>query len=372
MISMDFPPKCRGIGYRVYDMSKKLVKREHNVCVITRNTGPNYSFEIIEGIKVYRMPFFRVYPFHLFVHGLFVNRLLARLNCIDVIHLHTPIVPIIKTHKPMITTVAAPTMTGIKKREMNDWLSIGLKLFSPIFIRIDKKNLSNSKLVYSISKNTQNELDHYYNQKSEIVPDGIDFEIFSNSNREKYDNRKTILFVGAFDGIKGIPTLINGLNLVKEHFPDVLLLMIGDGPLMSYIIKLIETLKLQSNVRIIGYVPRDELANYYNLADVFVLPSLHEGLPYVIREAMATGVPVIATDVPGNNDLITDGVNGVLLPPNNPHLLAQSILNIFSNQTYVEKVVTNGYDYVKSKFDLDKIVDKYEIIYEKAIELYSS
>jgi glycosyltransferase involved in cell wall biosynthesis len=125
----------------------------------------------------------------------------------------------------------------------------------------------------------------------------------------------------------GVDTLIDAANLAVQKNPDLVFLVAGKGPCQSMAQAKIRELGIENNVKLTGFVPDEDLPSYYNSADIFVLPSKSgEGLALVALEAMACGLPVIATNVGGIREIVNDRV-GKLVPPNMPELLASAILD---------------------------------------------
>ena len=108
--------------------------------------------------------------------------------------------------------------------------------------------------------------------------------------------------------------------------------MVGAGPLRGELEALAKDLKINSAVSFSGWLPKSELPGVYRLADVFVLPSADEGMPNVVLEAMASGLPVIATKISGNEELVKDGENGYLVPSGDARALADKLEFLINNK----------------------------------------
>ena len=106
--STPFPPE-EGIGYYIYNLSKTLIEKDHDVVVLTRSSNSKIQRQEINGIKVIRAPFIPLYPFYLYFHGHWMNKIFKSLEPkIEVVHLHTPLPSLIKTDLPILTTVHTP------------------------------------------------------------------------------------------------------------------------------------------------------------------------------------------------------------------------------------------------------------------------
>lgn len=122
-----------------------------------------------------------------------------------------------------------------------------------------------------------------------------------------------LLFVGRLEEVKNIPNLIEAVKELSKEGRSYQLYIVGDGSLRNRLDEMIEAENLTTTVHLLGKINHDEMVAYYNMADIFVLPSKMEGVPMVILEALACGTPVLATNVGGIPDLITAGKNGFLI-----------------------------------------------------------
>lgn len=143
---------------------------------------------------------------------------------------------------------------------------------------------------------------------------------------------KIILFVGNLIPRKGVEYLIRALPIILTKIPNALLVVVGDGSQRGELEQLVDELDLRSNVIFTGRIPTERLCLYYGAADVFVLPSLHEGHPMVLLEAMASGLPVIATKVSGSIETVVHGVNGYLVEPRDIYQLAEAVIKVLTDE----------------------------------------
>jgi glycosyltransferase involved in cell wall biosynthesis len=146
------------------------------------------------------------------------------------------------------------------------------------------------------------------------------------------DDESVILFVGQLKRFKGIDVLINAFKKVNKRVNSKLVI-VGKGPDESYLRDLVSKLGLSQNVIFAGYVEDVDLPLYYHLCDVYVLPSLMriENFGITLLEAMASGKPVIASNLPGPNEVVNNGVNGFLFPPGNFAVLASLLIDLLTD-----------------------------------------
>jgi glycosyltransferase involved in cell wall biosynthesis len=159
-----------------------------------------------------------------------------------------------------------------------------------------------------------------------------------------------LLSVGRLDPEKGISCLIQAIEgLVRGGKKNVILRIAGSGSEEKRLQEKVRRLGLSDHVRFLGYVPHgDELFALYRDSDIFVLPSLTEGFPQTLLEAMACGVPVVATGVGGIPDLIKDGENGLLVAPACPRKICEAIKRLISDEKVRERLVKNGFACAKN------------------------
>lgn len=136
---------------------------------------------------------------------------------------------------------------------------------------------------------------------------------------------KVIVFVGDLVQVKGISFLLRAVDALREKIPGLSLYIVGDGALRETLMAEAEALGLSSVVRFKGAVPHAEVPEWIGCADVLCLPSMSEGMPNVVIEALSSGVPVVASMVGGIPDVVKDGVNGFLVPPAECDALARAL-----------------------------------------------
>lgn len=153
--------------------------------------------------------------------------------------------------------------------------------------------------------------------------------------------------------------------MVAERYPDITLLMIGAGELDGDVTAAIEQLGLQGRVIRDGF--RVDVPDVLNASDLYCLPSLWEGQPIGLIEAMAIGKAVIATHVDGSKELVTDGVNGLLIDPQRPHQLAAAIERLHTNVIFRKAVAEQAYQTIKARYDGASMVRHIEDAYQTVL-----
>ncbi len=161
-----------------------------------------------------------------------------------------------------------------------------------------------------------------------------------------------ILFVGRFDHVKGLPILLDAFAILADRNKNLHLNLVGDGPERPALEAIIQAKNLPERVTFHGYRSQAELHDFYAEADVFVMTSFAEGIPVVLMEAMAFGVPVVAPRITGIPELVTDGVNGLLTTPGDVNCLVARIESILNDAEQRNRFAVEGRKIVKKEFNL--------------------
>lgn len=206
-----------------------------------------------------------------------------------------------------------------------------------------------------------------------IIPMGIDIQEYAGDKPFKNGELKTVLFVGRLIAWKGISNLIKAIKIVQLKNSPVELIIIGEGPKKFELESLANELSISSNIHFYGNITREKLYQSYKSADILVLPSTivdgqTEGLGVVLLEAMASGVPVIGSNTGGITDIIEDGVNGLLVPADEPQALADAIIRILENSDLAERFRKAGLETVRERFTWDVITDQFVKVYQEILK----
>ncbi|MGB9895227.1 MAG: glycosyltransferase family 4 protein [Thermoproteota archaeon] len=188
------------------------------------------------------------------------------------------------------------------------------------------------------------------------IPNAIDLEDMPKEKITLHEDQ--VIYVGRLSYEKGVDLLVE----VAKKLPKLNFVLIGDGPLYA---KLVEASKGLSNFYLLGYKPREEALKYLAGSKVFVLPSRSEGLSTSILEAMALKVPVVATDVGGNLELVQNEVTGFLAESNNVDSVAKSIQKALEGSS--TEVTQRAYELVRSTYSWEVVIESYLSLYKKLL-----
>ncbi len=381
----------------IYELSLGLAGKGYKVIVLAPHFKGAKQYENLRGIEIYRFRYFWPESLETLCYngGILPNikkrpllsiiqvpllaisefvaaRKILKRKKIDLIHAHW-IIPqgwiasiLKRTLKTKyITTAHAGDVFPLKKGF--------LKAFG-------KKSIKYSDFCTANSNYTKSKLNSILKPKNlEVIPMGVDLHLFSGKKKLDVKRRygikgKLILSVGRLAEKKGLTYLISALHLLKNKFPDIRLLIIGDGPEKGNLMRQVNSLGLGNRVIFTGKIKNDLLPSYYASADIFVLPSIitkngdTEGLGVVLLEAISSGTPVIASNVGGIPDIVKDGKTGLLVSQKNPKQLATAISKLLSNPELSRRLVKNGKGHIRETYNWKNIADRFDKIIRKTIE----
>lgn len=190
-------------------------------------------------------------------------------------------------------------------------------------------------------------------QRVAVVPNGVDTDFFTPDSSLRSE-RPTVVFVGRLVREKDPLGLVEAFGFLRNMVPESRLLIVGKGDMQSSVQRLLESSGLSDFVE---FVPGSkDVRSFLRKAWVFVLPSVSEGFPQVILEAMSTGLPVVATTVGGIPEIVTDGVNGLLVPPRSPKALAGALAKILMDEKMRVEMAERARENVLSNYSLKHVV----------------
>ena len=171
-----------------------------------------------------------------------------------------------------------------------------------------------------------------------------------------------IVFIGRLMAQKAVADLVAAIDILQHVRPDAKTLIIGGGPLRDELIETAHKFDLDDKVRFVGH--REDAQRLLAAADLLVLPSLYEGLPNVVLEAMRLGKPVVATAAPGTTEVVVDGETGLLVPLQNPTELARGIRKVLADNELAKRLGEAGRERVAREFGVQTMIDRFAELYE--------
>ncbi len=207
--------------------------------------------------------------------------------------------------------------------------------------------------------------------KVSVIPNAVDFQLFANASAVPrtdlglLDSAPLALFVGRLDPQKAPFVLLEAFARLVERHADWQLLFVGDGVLRSSMTEWIENRGLQRGIRIVGWRP--DVPQILKTADVLVLPSLWEGMPNIVLEAMASGLPVVVSRVEGTDELIRDRESGLLVAPGSEAELELGIEAVLTDRSFSSRLAREAQQTALKSFTFESMVAAYEQLYSRLL-----
>ncbi len=203
----------------------------------------------------------------------------------------------------------------------------------------------------------------------QVLPNGILVEPFPGESQREAAREslgldkslKYLLVVARLTPEKGLKYLLEAMPAVVERYHAVQLLILGDGPLRAPLERLASRSGAGDRIEFLGF--RSDVSIYMRACDLFVLPSLTEGMPRTILEAANCGIPVIASDVSGIPEIVSDGVSARLVTPGNSRLLAEAITSLLSDQAGAVALAKKARERLEKEFTLETMIARHENVY---------
>jgi len=202
-----------------------------------------------------------------------------------------------------------------------------------------------------------------------VIPYGVNLDLYRAGENPELKQKlgiepdaRVVGVVARLHPQKGHRYLIEAAKSIVAKYPKTKFIIVGDGELRAELEKLGRAQNVEKNFMFLGF--RKDVKDLMRVFDVFCLPSLYEGLPNVVLEAMATAKPVVATAVDGTPELIVDGETGYLVPPGDPQALAEKISSLVANQELARRFGSNGLKRVKAEYSLEKQVEGFQNLYQ--------
>lgn len=365
-----FYPFTGGVENYVYYLSRELVNSGNQVKVVCANEPDIESKQRVEGIEVERLPYMGKIANTNITTGL--PGALSD-GDYDIIHTHIPTPWSAdwsafysnSKKKPLVVTyhndIIGQGLASLVARIYNSvGLNYVLKTAAKIIITQPGYLQSSSHLAK-------------YQDKIEVIPNGVDVEKFQPIQASDNEDKSTIFFLSVLDEFhkyKGLDYLLEALKIVKNNVPDVKLIVGGKGVLLDHHQEMAASLGLKDNVEFAGFIPDEEIADYYSQASVFVLPSissLQEGFGIVALEALACQTPVVTTDIVGVAQDLKQIKGGIVIPPRDTHKLADAITQILSDAEMQKEMGQRGRKLVEEKYTWKGVASSMEKVYKEIL-----
>lgn len=332
-----FPPRhIGGTEIATCNIAKYLARLGHDIHVITLEEEDSTGIKQAHNFHIHRILLSRIK---------FLGSIASWFEIIRKIQMLNPDIISVQSIPMAIPAYFLNFLTG---KDYIVWCR-GSDIYQPWPLKefISRRVLKNAIASIALTADMKNLMSRYIDENSiNVIPNGVDFDEFSklsNDKNKKIDkDHKVILYVGSLRLSKGVNYLIESLKLIMNEVPMVELVIIGDGDQRKRLENLTGSLELTKYIKFMGILSHKDVIDCMLDSDIFILPSLSEGFPNVIIEAMATGLPIIATNIGGIPEVVKHMKNGLLVEPKSSVEIAAKAISLLTNEDLRKKISDNN------------------------------
>ena len=368
ILSQAYHPAFGGVTEHVDQSAHALRSRGHDVSVITAHFSEReYGPSLANGYPVHRIGRNLAVPFNGAENNMTVGfGLRGKLEALlererfDLLHVHCPVSPVLPL---LLLRVAKQPVVGTFHSTLTSDLAFRLfrRALLPSYYRLDH--------ALAVSEEARACVLRHFPGPVEVFPNGISLERFRPGlpRLERFDDgTPNILFVGRHDPRKGLPELMSACEALARDGAQFRMIIVGDGMLRKRIEKMSHG-ALEGRVHFEGRVSNENLPGYYASADVFCSPARGgESFGIVLLEAMASGVPIVATDLPGYRTVLSPGAEGLAVPPRDPRALAGALRTLLLDRGLRAEMGARGIETAR-RYAWPTIVQRLEEIYGQLV-----
>ncbi len=372
-----FFPHFGGTEKYVKDLSVELASRGHDVTVITNNVPKEAgapSEERSDGITIKRL---NAMNFVYLPVSLEFN--LKMLDGFDLVHTHCPSFGFTRAVRdrlkiPHVVTYHCDTTMSEKFLgvRMPRFVIRSVEFLTNLYAKMVLPRVDAIITTTESYASTSPVMKHFPHH---AIPIGIHYEMFDASRAkqgitEEKRDRKKVLFLGRLAANKGIDYLVHAIPLVLKEVPDAKFVICGEGEEKPHVESYIDRVGVRDHIEFRGKVNIDEMVELYSTSAMFVFPSINrlEAFGIVQLEAMSCYTPVVASNIPGVNNVMDEGKNGLLVEPRDPQALAGAIVKILKDPGLAKSMGTHGRRLVEEKYNWKAIGDRIEAVYRAVLE----
>lgn len=357
-----YPHTVGGFGIHIHEMSKEQVRLGHDVTIYTASDNVESSYQADAGYFVRNFkPLLKILGNSITPSMLF--DLIQEQSNYDIVHAHSHLffsTNLSAVARQLGSTPLVITNHGLNSQTAPEWFQ---KLYTATGARL---TFAAADKVLCYTETEKQELIDLGTkpEKIEVIHNGINTDIFVPA-KDSYFDKKKLLWVGRYAKGKGLDYLIDAFSILKITHPDATLTLIGKGPEKDNITQKMSDLNLQSSITMKDFVPNSEIVSMYQNSSIFVLPSLEEGVPRTILEAMSCGIPIVCSQLPQLVDIVDGG--GLLVPVKDSKALADTISKLLLDSSLAEEFRKNGRKNVVENYSWKDTVKKTIQIYKELV-----
>ena len=279
----------------------------------------------------------------------------------DIIHVHEPLVPSVSMHAVLNANVpvVATFHSNVGRERMSSvWFKLAAPMVRPVWNRIARRIAVSDAARHSVTSRMGDD-------ELLIVPNGVDVERFAAAKAAKLSAGRHLLFVGRLEERKGFRIAVEAFAQLAVTYADLRMLVVGDGSERDAVDDLQPSVR--SRVEMLGRVDDDRLASYLRAADLYIGPATGgESFGIVLAEAMAAGLPIVASDISGYRDVARNGVEAMLVPPGDPRALVAAVRKVLDDPQLARSLGERGSKRAH-EYAWDTVTDRIVQVYREVL-----
>ena len=366
LLNYEYPPIGGGAGNATANMARELAGLGHRVRVVTAAFAGQAKRELVDGYELWRIPAVRRHADHcsplemltfLASAGVFLPLMHRRFKadaCICFFGI--PCGPAawllgLLCGVPYVVSLRGGDVPGFQPYDLAGYHRVTGPLIRFLW-RKAAHVVANSRGLAELARQSAGETPIL------MIPNGVDTERFQPAGETAAAGPLHLVFVGRLVRQKGLDVLLEALSRLPAAL-DYRLTIVGDGPLRAELADRAAAPGLSGRVAFAGWTAREAMPGLLRRADLFVFPSRDEGMPNAVLEAMASGLPVVATRISGNEELVIDGRTGCLVPPDDAAALAEALARLVADRALCRRMGAAGRERVVREYSWQSVAERY-------------
>lgn len=369
-----FPPHVGGgVEQVTFHLASELAHLNNNVAVVTLNTTHARTEESFDGVQVYRATSLDLskrleMQSAVSIDALGLVRRVCRNISAQILHANNLF---------YFTTIAACASKKSTNARLVTNLHLGsltelagkMRLLATVYEKtLGQWVLANSDRVVAVSQSVKQYAENLGVPplKISLVPNAVDIQKFSPRIGTRDEKTVRVAFIGRLVANKGPQYLVEATQRILRDAEHVEFLVVGNGPMLEQLRARVSRLGLTANVHFMGTVPN--IADFLKTCDILVRPSLTEGMPLTVLEAMATGIPTVASRVGGTTEIVHDGIDGFLVEPKNVDELSSKLLRLVRDVDLRRAFGVQARAFVEKSYNWSDVARQMVTVYQTVLE----
>jgi len=366
LLNYEYPPIGGGAGNATANMARELAGLGHRVRVVTAAFGGQPRRQVVDGYELVRLPAVRRHADHcsplemltfLASAGVALPAMQRDFRadaCIAFFGIPCgPAAWLLKLlcGVPYIVSLRGGDVPGFQPYDLAGYHRVTGPLIRFLW-RGAAHVVANSQGLAALARQSAGQT------PIRMIPNGVDTARFTPAESREEGGPVRLVFVGRVVHQKGLDVLLSALAKLPSE-ADYALTIVGDGPLRGALTEQAASLGVLPRLRFAGWAGREEMPELLRRADLFVFPSRDEGMPNAVLEAMAAGLPVVATRISGNEEVVADGETGLLVPPDDPDALAGALAGLLADAALRRQLGAAGRARVCREYSWQSVAERY-------------